>query len=257
MEKVVPASGNFNFVKKLSGFCDILLWISTGITILISIFDINRSNHEVLISYLYAVSSVFVVSYIIFDSIKSYLQLKSENKRRLDFIDNSFGTNLSGERSVAYYTNDKLNPGIYKMAVNCFENCYFSYHVSRRMLIPIVLRNLAMIAIFVFVASLGQKNVVILLIQLAIPVFLLQQLVRLVIFVLHTENILSNFKSLFSGMKHQPYESRIPELIRCIMEYESNISWASILLSQKIFDRQNKALSEKWSALKHSYSIPD
>jgi len=198
-----------------------------------------------------------IAFYIACEIVSGYFLFKAESRRRLDFIDNSFDTNLSGRRSEEYFTNSNLDPGLYKMAVNSFENALFSYNVSKRMLPNLVFKNLVIIFIFILAASLGEKQIVILIFQLSLPVILFQQLIKLWVYNVNTEIVLEEFQSLFEDLKTIEHEKKSAKILRNIIHYESNISWGSVLLSSRIFNKINPTISNEWTTLKKEYRILD
>jgi len=255
--KFVPHQVSFDQVKKWRKFNDYNLIATTLIVIAIVILDKQPSPNVAIIDGLNAVNSLLIAFYIVCEMAISYFLFRAESKRRLDFIDNSFDTNLSGKRSEEYYTNSNLSPGLYKMAVNCFENVFFSYHISKRMVPVLLLKNLVIICVFIIAASLGEKQIVVLIFQLSLPVILFQQLIKIWVYNINTENVLNEFQSLFDDLKNETHEKKSAKILRNIIYYESNISWGSVLLSSSIFNKLNPALSIDWETLKQEYNIID
>lgn len=234
---------------------DYILVATSIIAISTTILERQSWRNADLNDGLNAINSILIVFYIVCDTASGYFLFKAEAKRRLDFIDNSYDTNLSGRRSEGYFSNTGLAPGLYKMAVNSFENVLFSFNISKRMLPLLLLKNLVIIAVFILAASLGQKQIVILIFQLSLPVILFQQLVKLWVYHVNTETVLEEFQSLFEDLKDVDHETKSAKILRNIIHCESNISWGSILLSSKIFNKINPALSDEWVALKKEYKI--
>lgn len=169
----------------------------------------------------------------------------------MDYIDNSLGSNLSGFRSQGYFSNDLNDDGIYKLAINCFENSFFSYEISKRMLVKEWSVFAIIGLIFLFEASLGSTSIVVLIIQLSLPLYLFQQAYKLLHFNIRTKAVVTSFKSLFNEMKTvQSSSDKLPAIIKTILDYETTKSWGSILLCQKIFNKTNRTLSEDWNNLK-------
>lgn len=255
IKRFIPHQASFDSVEKINKSNNYILILSTVIVVVTSFFAKNISRFEGLEEGLNILNSLLIFAYISLDILGSYLMQKAEAKRRLDFIDNSFDTNLSGTRSENYFTNAMLAPGIYKMAVNCFENSLFSYNISKKMLKNLAIKNSIVVAIFILAATMGKREIIILFFQLSLPFLLIQHLVKLTLYVANTESVLDNFKTLFNDLKDTPYEKKTPGILRNIIHYESNISWGSILLSSRIFNKLNPSLSEEWLALKKEYRI--
>jgi hypothetical protein len=252
--KFVPHQVSFDQVRKWRALND---WILVGTTVIVVLttFLQNQSTSLQINDGLNAFNSMLISFYIVCDIVSSYFLFKVESKRRLDFLDNSFDTNLSGRKSEEYFTNSHLEPGLYKLAVNSFENVLFSYNISKRMLPGLLAKNFLVIFIFILAASLGEKKIVILIFQLSLPVVLLQQLVRLWVYNLNTEKVLEEFQCLFEDLKTTTPERKSAQILRNIIHYESNISWGSILLSSRVFNKLNPTLSSEWEALKKEYKI--
>lgn len=254
--RIVPHEVSFNQVDRISSINNYILISSTILVAATIFFEESIKNSQQLNDGLNAFNSLLIVVYIILEITGSFLLHRAEAKRRLDFIDNSFDTSYSGKKSENYFTNANLSPSLYKMVVNCFENTFFTSNISRRMLFPLFMKNLFIIGIFVMAAALGEKRVVVNLLQMALPILLLQQLVKLSLYVYATELQLTNFKELFNDLKSESHEKRIPEMLKNVIYYESNISWASILLSKNLFNKLNPSLSQEWNQLKDEYKIP-
>lgn len=252
--RIVPHQVSFDQVRKWRNFNDGILIATSTIAILTTILENEQSGSEIN-DGLNALNSILIAFYIAGDIASSYFLFRAESKRRLDFIDNSFDTSLSGRKSEGYFTNSDLSPGLYKMAVNGFENVLFSYNISQRMLPRVLIKNLAVIVIFILAAALGEKEIVILIFQLSLPVVLFQQLIRLWVYYLNAEKVLEEFQSLFQDLKSNSIESKSAQILRNIIHYESNISWGSVLLSSRVFTRLNPTLSSEWETLKQEYKI--
>ena len=40
-----------------------------------------------------------------------------------------------------------------------------------------------------------------------------------------------------------------------VLEYEGTISWANILLDEKIYNKMNEVLSKEWERIKQEYKV--
>ena len=69
------------------------------------------------------------------------MQPMAANERRKGFIDNSLGTKLLEKPVLNYYDNDSIEKGPYKMLVNCYENCFFTYNIIKVMLPKMAIKN--------------------------------------------------------------------------------------------------------------------
>ena len=254
-QKIVPHQKAFNRVKTFGAWSNGILAFTTIIAISSMVFEDQLKSS--VMDKVNALNSLCILAYFALDLTSSYLLQKAEMVRRLVFIDNSFGVNLTGKKSAGYFTNESLTPGVYKMAVNCFENSFFSHVISSKMLVRLALKNIPIAAVFIAAASMGEAKIVNLIFQLSLPVVLVQQLVKLAFYVSTTETVLNNFKTLFSDLRgNPPSDQRTPEILRNVIQYETNISWGSIPLSSALFDKFNDELSIEWERMKNEYQIP-
>lgn len=253
--KFIPHQRLFDQVKNWRTFSDWMLAFSTLLAIIGTVLDAYAIASELLLNWINAFNALLIATYILGDIGSSYFQFKADSQRRLDLIDNSFDTNFSGRKSQGYFSNSTLTPGLYKLAVNCYENTLFSYNISRRMVPWIALKNIAIVSVFILAAALGEKKMIVLIFELSLPVVLLQQLIRLWVFKQNNEKLLEEFQSLFEDLKNADPSTKYSQIIRNVTYYESNVSWASLSLSSKIFNQINDELSNEWELIKKEYKI--
>ena len=80
------------------------------------------------------------------------------SSRRKGFIDNSLGSHFLNKPVTNYYDNDTIDLGPYKMLVNCFENCFFTYSLVKATLLKEVLFSSLPFLFFLFFAFYGIGN---------------------------------------------------------------------------------------------------
>jgi len=256
MTQYIPYKNAFEKAKKLKRCANIILWISTSLIVLaFSIKNINN-NFLLISNYITCINSFLIISYAVLSFISSIYNFKAGIRRREDFIDNSFNTKIAEERSIGYYTNDNLDNGIYKMAVNGFENSLFTYRISKQMTFKIWIKNLIFAFLILFFAIFGFNNAFILFIQLTLPVLILHDAIKHTIFVERISQVFENYRRLFNDLKNQHnIDLKNPEIILNILEYESTLTNGDILLNSKTYKKLNPELSKKWIELKKKYNI--
>ncbi len=105
-------------------------------------------------------------------------------------------------------------------------------------------------------AILGYNNAFILLIQLTLPILLLQQAIKHTLFVYRIKRVYENYRRLFNDLKDESDSKRKrPEIILNVLDYETTLTYGSILLDSKIYDKLNPSLSLKWNQMKSDYKI--
>ena len=176
-------------------------------------------------------------------------------KRRLDWLDNSFQTNFSGKKSQNYFTNEKLSPGLYKLAVNCFENSYHTQFIISKMLSLIITQTIIIVLAFIVSAYFGNREIIRLFFELSLPAFLIQKLIKAIIYSSRIAEVHDKLKCLFNDLMKHDFDGKTAEALRDIIEYETALSWASIPLSSKMFWKNKDKLAEDWSELKREYKI--
>jgi len=252
--RIVPHNISYERVARLNKYAIILLYTSTFLSVGISMlgyFNLLTDLKTVLI----VLNSMFISGYVYLDNRATYLFTKVEMKRRLDWLDNSFGTNFSGKKSKNYFTNEHLSPGIYKLAVNCFENSFHTQFIISKMLPVKITQTIIIVLIFISSAYIGNREIVRLLFELPLPIILIQKLLKAVFFSSRMMDVHDRFKSLFNDLMQFGFENKMAEALRDIVEYETAISWASTPLSSKIFWKYTDQLSADWEELKKEYKI--
>lgn len=255
MEKtrIVPFKVSFDLVKKLDNYLNWLLYfvVFLGIVVLaLSRWDIEKKSiYAENINYVIGILSLI---FFIADLLKRFLLQLAEQRRRKDFIDNSLDTNLSDFRSEGYYSNENMDPGIHKMGVNCFENSFFSMNISKKMIAGLTIQCIIVFVVFWLLLMSADKITIATFLQFALPYTIIQQLVIVVIYYFQMESIFNYFKLLFGSAQEQKKDLLI---IHNVINYESTISWAGVVLDDKIFKSNNDKLSEEWEEIKKSHSL--
>jgi hypothetical protein len=201
------------------------------------------------------VNCLTIVLFSIVEFVVDYILFGAEKHRREDLVDNSFASLIAENRTDGYYTNDNLESGLYKMGVNNFESCFFSYNIAKKELPLLWIKSVCLAIVFIFIAVCGYDEWLIFIIQLSIPVVLLQQAIKHTLFVSRLHSVLSRYRSLFNSLKNNRNKNCNSEIIRDILEYEAILSWGNILLDDKTYNKMNASLSDEWQGIKEQYSI--
>ncbi|MBI3519042.1 MAG: hypothetical protein HY062_06755 [Bacteroidetes bacterium] len=261
MTRFVPHQSSFDFAKKLDKFQAIALIISTVFAILHVVLS-NISSKEIPNIKCYddianGFSTFFSIVFITLDIIVNYKFYKAEIERRKDLIDHAFDKNYTGGKSTGYFNAQGVPIGVYKLAVQSFENSLYTSEVAKRMTLRKWIVAIIITAIFVLSACIGDKFFVNTVLQLgATGVFILQA-IKLQLFSSKMNDIHSDFKKLFTDLKDGSDKTlKEGEMILYVLNYETTLSWASILTDSKIFDELNiQILPTKWGEMKRDYRI--
>ena len=252
--RIVPFSSSYDVAEKYSKYSDGLLYASTVLSIVISAMSAKHmfKDEQVI---LIAINSAIICLLFYFDNSSNYVFTRAEMKRRLDFLDNAFDTKFSGKKSQEYFTNEHLSPGLYKLAVNSFENCHHSQFTISTMLPALIAKTFIIIILFIFSAYLGNGEIMRLFFELALPVYLAQKLFKAWCYSARMSALYDRFKSLFNDLMKQDFADKTPEALRLILDYETALAWASTPLSSKIFWKNKDRLAQEWDELKLEYTI--
>lgn len=261
MNRYVPHQGMYDDAKVLDKWQAITLILAAIFTITSIILNILKEDccsqkGNICFDIVDGSTSFLAVVYIVFDILVSSKLYKAEKLRRTDLIDHSFSTNFSGQQSSGYYNSAGINPGVYKIAVNGFENSLFSSNTAKKMTKMKWAKASVVLLIFLLSAFMGEKLILNSLIQVAAASVLVQQAIKLQLFSDRINKIHEDFKALFSNMRDETDKAkREGEMVRNVLNYETTISSAGIILDSKIFFKYNDELSRKWEKMKQDYKI--
>lgn len=184
----------------------------------------------------------------------SYCTLLADTKRRIMNIDNAFDLKYGEERSVEYYTNDKIKRGLDRFSINCFESCFFTYHLSREMLNKERMKCGIIFTICMLSLFLGDRDIALIIGNISILGTIVSFWIRLEVLCCRSKNILANYRELYD-YKRVSREVKESKMLLLSHEYESLISWSGVLIDEVIYNALNSKLSQQWDELKIEYEL--
>jgi len=253
IKKVVPFRVNFETLRKINLAGSIILYSSAILTLFIVLdkhynFSLSNEIQQIMNSGL----SFLSITYFLTDLLQNYLFQLAEVHRRNDFLDNSLETTLADKNSEGYFSNDNLDSGVYKLGVNSFENSFLTKSITSSMLAPMIIKSTLIIFLFIFLVLFTDHMTLSILMQVALPLTILQQSVRLITLHLRVKLIFNQFKMIFTSVNSSKQDSY---LITNVINYESTLAWGGILLDSKIYDKKNETLSQEWERIKTKHRI--
>ena len=256
MAQINHFKASFDEAKDFDKYSNYALWISTillGIGLGIESYD---NDLEYVSGFISNINCFFILAFAILNFISGSIFFDASIQRRVDFIDNSFDSSFNEDRSREYYTNENIASGIYKMAVNGFENSLFTYTISKEMITKLWLKNMIFGILILIFAIGGFNNAFILMLQLTLPLLLLQQAIKHSLFVYRIKRVFENYKRLFNDLKQlNDSKQKRPEIILNVLDYETTLTYGGIHLDSKIYNKLNLDLSIKWDEMKQTYNI--
>lgn len=251
MAKSSPQTNYFDLASKLIKVLNTLI-------ISITIFSIGFTllDNGVVVNIL-SILAIFTLG--ILNLIISHYREKAETIRRRDFIDNSFGSNLHHESSKEYYDNEEVNQGLYKLAVNLFENTLFSSTITEKMKKKAMKKSIIPAVVIIGFSFYGFANsqMALPILQLFLSSLFLKEIYIIWVYNQRVEEVFDKMKRLFNKGKVTPknikkYEA---EILSLWVENECNISDLKLLLDNKIYDEVNPSLTKEWEKIKEKYEI--
>lgn len=203
-----------------------------------------------------------IISILLFFGLEMVVEFvlfpQSEQKRRDDFLDNSFGSKFSPVNSVGYYSNDNAMHGIYKAACNLFENIFFSYSLVRALTLRrIILPAIVFVSVFVL-AYFGFNKVPVALtvLQVLFSANILGNLIKHFIFLNKVTTLYENWVSLFqiTDFKSQTQKHQA-QIYKNWLNYEAILSRVQPGIPDKFFRESNAKLTAEWEQMKIKYSV--
>lgn len=255
MIKVVPHTIDYKYLQKLDKGLNTLLYASATTataTFLLNIFHLWPEFNEILQLTLNSFTCIFALGYFTLNIAFNYFFQQAEVVRRKDFIDNSLGTKLSEKNSVGYYSNDSNSTGIVKLGLNCFENSLFTSTIVTKMLLPMWRKTAIVFIGFLCLALFTDNRTLTTVLQLALPLTIIQQSIKLYIFRNSIKRIYDEFYTIFSSTEGTHQQNLI---IRNVISYESTLSWGAVLVDSKIYNEVNPELSMVWEDIKTRLNI--
>ena len=207
-----------------------------------------------VINYLSYFSIIgYAILYII---VEIFMQPMVSRGRRKGFIDNSLGTTLLDKPVKNYYDNDSIPAGSYKMLVNCYENCFFTYNIIKEMLPRMIAKNFIFTVLLFSFAYFGIKDniVAIPVLQLYLSSLFLFELFYHISFYFRLKHLCDNFNMIFNVSKSTKNKT-IQDAIYMVLEYETTLAYNKSPNSNKVYRKLNDKLTSEWEDIKSRLKI--
>lgn len=262
MERQLPYEISYNTVTCWRRIEDGFLWGVFICQIVLQIFQINCIKHLLdsmgnIVNILNVLNYFFIILYgILYIVVEIIMQPMVSNERRKGFIDNSLGTKLLDRPVLKYYDNDSVEQGPYKMLVNCYENCFFTYNIIKVMLPKMIIKNIILFVLLLIFAYHGIKDTIVSMpfLQLFLSSLFLIELIYHIVFFFRLKNLCEKFKQIF-GTQNSTKNRTIQNAIYMVLEYETTLAYNKSPISNSVYQKLNDELTEKWNSIKQNYDI--
>jgi len=258
MALIAPQYNDHKFINKLRLINTRIFYLIFGCSLLPIVIQyfpaVSRFATIVNIVNITSLIAYFALDFI----IEYHLYPLAEDARKVDFIDNSWGTKNSLQNSVLYYDNDELKYGLYKMASNLFQNVFFSYNVSRAMRKSKYGLNIMFTIIILIIACYGFNNVPIAipLLQVVFSSVILGDLLKHIVLINRLKQVLEKWQGLFQDEEFKDNPDKYRAQVYSIwLYYESTLARTQVSLSEAKFNELNQKLTHDWFEIKKKYLI--
>lgn len=224
----------------------------------IVILAIDRKTHQALYD---AVQTAFILATIgVFLSgvvIRVYFWPRAENSRRKDLFTDAFDVPLTAQPSEGYY-NSRQQPGLRRMLASFMESSFFTQKITGTMLAwqrakIIIYFGLWIVAVMNRTADIGTLALIV---QALFSEQIFSKHIRLEWLHRRAEGIYGKAHSLFlqhSSTRNTKHFTACA--LEIMAEYETAKASASIVLSSRIFNRDNAAITAQWDAVRSKLSL--
>lgn len=266
MAQYVPHYEDFKTLKKWKSVTTLFFYLNLIFPLVVGfkphlarIFVLDNGVWTVIYSILDIITFISLVGYAVIDTYIEYFIVPAvEEKRKADFLDNAFGTHILAVNSVGYYTNDDIDQGVYKAAVNLFENSLFTYRVAQAMLFKRLIPVVVVLIGVIILAEVGwyDQPLAIPMLQFFFSSIIALDFVKYLILFGRSKRIYEGWHNLFRTTNiNQNHSSQIPEILRYWLTYESMLARLQVSLDDETFDKLNDELSEEWERIKNNLNI--
>jgi len=198
-----------------------------------------------------------IVYFVISNQIDYKLFPEAEEIRRWGLYDNGFGSKFAAEQGKGYFTNDDIPTGLYKMAVNFFNSCLFTYKISQQMKTKWLIRHSPFIIIFILCIIFGFINnpVGMPFLQFFLSVAIWGDFKKLDSFVSNNRIYFDQLKDLFDRDDFKTNTNQyLANVLKIFADYECNLA-KGILLDSEIYHQLRPELENEWIDIKKRYNI--
>jgi len=258
MAEFSPHTDIYNIKNKLENFNKLIFWSAFFLSMFSIIFKQYFQENE-LIDIINIFNIIALCIFFIIDILNEFILLPlADSKRRDDFIDNSLGSKFSIKNSIDYYDNQEIEGGFYKVAVNQFENCFFTYSLIKIATISKIIVPTIMLIVISIIAYYGFSQVpfTLTILQSFLSANILGNLIKHLILLNRLSSIQDSWLQLFQNENFKTETSEYQTyILRYWLQYETLHSKINANISNSMFDKNNSKLTSDWNDLKIKYDI--
>lgn len=232
----------FDYASRIAGWRHLIIALILLSAVLKAI-DLMRSFFPTpfeATQYLDVLICFLTLLYLILYYTGNYCTFLGNKGRLSGLLANAFGKTLIGE-SEGRYDNSCISPGVPRLFMNSYQNCFYTYHTSCYMLkkrwpVPLVI----MLAILIC-AIFSLSDVLVFILQIAVILQILVSYIRLFDFCNQLEKCLQGFTDNVNARSCDKEQALV-----YVLRYEHILAHYTIGLDSAIFCKIKDELDEKW-----------
>ena len=197
-------------------------------------------------SIIVILSLILTILYVVITNINEmFFNNLAESERRKSLLKESFDVPITLKVTKKYY-NNKENPSIEKLGLNCYESVFFTKNVVDKMIFKDLLKIvLLVIAYIILMIQLENLDILLIITQTLFSSEFIFYFVKLIYYKFQLEKINNEFQNIFF-MTNISEKNRDVLILDAVMGYECLKSYCQISISSKIFFKYNKEWSGEW-----------
>lgn len=258
MVEAVPQKVDFEKAKKYDKHRTTCKTVITLISIVAAGYGVSHfqnSTVEMIMSVALLIVSLLSIYY---SSRFNETFRKAEKTRRDGFLDNTFNTRLADISSAGYYDTDSIEYGIKKLMSNLHESCIYTCRITERMFIK---TEKTLVLWFCLIVVLAVMNFfgtlfVIAVIDIFVSKEILEDYMELKRLYSETEAVQQECKKIAENAESKEWrEDHVltSEILQVLLQYETALSYASIILDTDIYNELNPTITQEWDGIKKRY----
>ena len=259
--RLLPYEIDYEFLATCRKHSNKMLWAIGILSVIIPLINTLSGVFDIVYIIIKLIDILLIMGYYVLNVVTEiFLFPKTANKRRMGLVDNSFGSKYLGKPTKGYYSNDDLEYGIYKFAVNIYESCLFTYNISKRMTVQVVIKNIFSGIVFITLAYFGAKDnmVFIPILQIILSSLFVTELIHQLNFVNKLERLIEQFRDLYATYQKTGdvrINEDISKEVMLALEYETILAYNKSPSSDRIYTKIRIQLTEEWDEIKDEYGI--
>jgi len=224
----------------------------------LSFLHLYSSGLSVAVQDLLKVSFLVVViaHFLMSETLRLYLVPRAEEARRRQLLSDAFGAAISHDRTSQYY-NNAYSPSIVRLGANTMENALFSKTITAKMLVNkrLYTAGYGLVWFVLFAFRTTDLGVLTWITQVVFSQAILVQLLNLEMLRRRFEQVYDCLHSHFlHGLGGQTSQA-LAAILDAFVSYEAAKAAAGLLISTKVFEELNPALTQTWVQIRKDLNM--